>query len=245
MTNHSQVETERDAALAEVQDLKQQLSAVQADLELARADTDRIMIANNNLQTALEAFQDERQAELNLFQDQQKESEAALEAAHQAAMEAARQTSEAELRMVQKAGDEAVKNAMDEIKLLEGKVEHLRTENNQMRRSLDEAIHRLQSSQEDVIDRTLMKNIVIDWCTMKDNDKRHQVLELMAKVLDFSDEEKNKVHLTHMDIQNIRTKFVGALAAPLPPSKADVEHLEGENVREKWVNFLMAETDDL
>ena len=119
----------------------------------------------------LEAFQDESQAELNLCQDEQKESEAALEAAHQAAMEAARQTSEAELRMVQKAGDEAVKNAMDEIKLLEGKVEHLRTENNQMRRSLDEAIHRLQSSQEDVIDRTLMKNIVIDWCTMKDNDK--------------------------------------------------------------------------
>jgi chromosome segregation ATPase len=245
MTNHSQVETERDAALAEVQDLKQQLSAVQADLELARADTDRIMVANNNLQTALEAFQDERQAELNMFQEQQKNNEAALEAAHQAAMEAAKQTSEAELRMVQQAADKAVKNAMDEISVLETKLEALRSENNQTRRSLDEAIHRLQSSQEDVIDRTLMKNIVIDWCTMKDNDKRHQVLELMAKVLDFSDEEKDKVHLTHMDIQHIRKSFVGALAAPLPPSKADVEHLEGENVREKWVNFLLAETDDL
>jgi hypothetical protein len=47
-----------------------------------------------------------------------------------------------------------------------------------------------------------------------------------------------------VDIENIRGKIVGALAAPLPLSKANVEHLEGDNVREKWVNFLLAETDD-
>jgi hypothetical protein len=66
----------------------------------------------------------------------------------------------------------------------------------------------------------------------------------MANVLHFTEEEREKVHLTHMDIENIRTRFVGAIAAPLPPSKANVEHLQGENVREKWINFLMAETDN-
>ena len=133
---------------------------------------------------------------------------------------------------------------MREVRELECTVEKLRSENNQMRRSLDEAIQRLQATQEDVIDRTLMKNILLDWCTMHDKSKRQQVLELMANVLHFSEDEREKVHLTHMDIESVRDRVVGAIAAPLPPSKADVEHLQGENVREKWISFLMAETDD-
>ena len=47
-----------------------------------------------------------------------------------------------------------------------------------------------------------------------------------------------------MDIQSVRSSIVNAVAAPLPPSKADIEHLEGTNVADKFVNFLMAETDD-
>ena len=39
-------------------------------------------------------------------------------------------------------------------------------------------------------------------------------------------------------------KVVESVAAPLPPSRADMEHLEGDNVREKFLSFLMAETDD-
>mmetsp|Transcript_95924 Transcript_95924/g.268529 ORF Transcript_95924/g.268529 Transcript_95924/m.268529 type:complete len:136 (-) Transcript_95924:19-426(-) len=133
---------------------------------------------------------------------------------------------------------------MDQTRELQMTLNKLKAENSQTRRSLDEAIHRLQTTQEDIIDRTLMKNILLDWCTMKDKDKRHQVLQLMASVLHFTDEEKEKVHLTHMDIESVRSRVVGALAAPLPPSKAKLEALEGENVSEKWVNFLMAETDD-
>ena len=148
------------------------------------------------------------------------------------------------MKQVQNVADQAVNNVMREVRELECTVEKLRSENNQMRRSLDEAIQRLQATQEDVIDRTLMKNILLDWCTMHDKSKRQQVLELMANVLHFSEDEREKVHLTHMDIESVRDRVVGAIAAPLPPSKADVEHLQGENVREKWISFLMAETDD-
>jgi hypothetical protein len=244
ITSHSQVESERDAALAEVRDLKQQLTAALADLEVANADKARILTANNNLQYALEAFQDERQAEMVLLEEQRKEAEEAINAAHAAAMEATCQVHQGEMKHVQYASDSAVKNVMQEVHELEANLEKLRAENTQMRRSLDEAISRLQSTQEDVIDRTLMKNILLDWCTMKDKDKRHEVLQLLANVLHFSEEEKEKVHLTHMDIESVRDRFVGAFAAPLPRSKADVDHLEGSNVREKWVNFLLAETDD-
>lgn len=65
---------------------------------------------------------------------------------------------------------------------MEGNIDRLKSENNQMRRSLDEAIHRLQSTQEDVIDRNVMKNILLDWCVLEDQTKRHQVMEVMWNV---------------------------------------------------------------
>lgn len=243
-SSNAQLETERDSALAEARDVQQQLTAALADLDVAKADQERILTANNNLQAALEAFQDERQAEMKLIDEQRAESEEALRSAHAASMEALKQTHAQEIRNLQFSAEESLKQAQNETKLVMAKVDKLQSENIQTRRSLDEAIQRLQTTQEDIIDRTLMKNILLDWCTMKDKDKRHQVLQLMASVLHFTDEEKEKVHLTHLDIESVRSKVVGAIAAPLPPSKAQMDALEGENVSEKWVNFLMAETDD-
>ena len=78
---------------------------------------------------------------------------------------------------------------------------------------------------------------------MKNNQKLQQVLELMANVLHFSEDEREKVNLTHMDIESVRSRVVGAIA-PSPPSKTDVENLQGDNVREKFLNFMLAETED-
>ena len=245
MSSRTQLETERDNALSELRDSKQQLAATLGDLEISRADYARIIMANDNLQSALEAFQDERRAEMEMIDEQRRESEEALKSAHATATNAMKQIHANEMHEVQKASDNAVKNVMHEMDLVEGNLEKLKSENNQMRRSLDEAIHRLQTTQEDVIDRNVMKNILLDWCTLNEQNKRHQVLQVMANLLHFSEEEKEKVHLTSKSLDSVRAKVVGALAAPLPPSKADVEHLEGSNVREKWVNFLMAETDDI
>lgn len=242
--SNTKIESERAEALFELRDSKQQLAAALADLEIGKADIARITTANNNLSDALEAFQDERRAEMELLDQQRKETESAISCAHHAAMEALRQAHSAEMQQVQNAADLALKNKIGEMSFLEARIERLKSENNQTRRSLDEAIHSLQTNQEDVIDRALMKNILLDWCTMPDKNKRHQVLQLMANVLHFTDDEREKVHLTHMDIESVRSRVVGALVAPLPPSKADVEHLEGSNVGEKFLSFMLAETDD-
>jgi chromosome segregation ATPase len=242
--SNTKIESERDEALSELRDSKQQLAAALADLEIGKADIARITTANNNLSDALEAFQDERHAEMELVDQQRKEAESAISCAHDAAMEALRQAHSTEMQQVQNAADLALENKIGEVSSLDARIERLKSENNQTRRSLDEAIQRLQTSQEDVIDRALMKNILLDWCTMADKSKRHQVLELMANVLHFTDNEREKVHLTHMDIESVRSRVVGAFAAPLPRSKADFEHLEGSNVGEKFRSFMLAETDD-
>jgi hypothetical protein len=239
--NAAQLQEELDAALSQVFDLQQQLAAAMADVEIARSDTDRVMMANNNLQHALEAFQSEREAELTMREEQQKEAEDAMVAAHQASLEAIHATNEGHIREIQKASDAAVQHSMEEISRLEAKLESYRIENIHTRRSLDEAIHRLQATQEDVIDRTLMKNILLDWLTKSSRKEKQQVLEVMANVLHFTDDEKARVHIDDNHVMALGKVVESVTHIPKP--KADMEHLEGNNVQEKWVNFLLAETD--
>ena len=241
-TNHAQIEFERDEAQREVQTLQQQLAACEADLQVAKVDSERIMQANNNLQAALESFQSEREAEMALIEEQRLESEGHLTAAHEASMDAFKEVHKAKLREVQAAADSEIQAVMLKVQKLEQTAEEYRLDNVQMRRSLDEAIHRLQATQDDVIDRAVIKNILLDWLTKTDANKKRQVLQLMASLLHFTDEEKSKVHI--QEGSELVGNLVHAVAAPLPPPKADMEHLKGDNVREQWVSFLMGETDD-
>lgn len=240
-SSQAELESERDAALALTRDLENQMNAVLADLEVARSDTSRVMTANVNLQNALEAIQNEREAELSLLEQQRVDAEAATAAAHAAAIEAASEASEVRIKEAQTAADAAVKNTMGHVETLEVKLEEYRRENMQLRGALDEAISRLQTTQEDVIDRMLMKNILLDWFSKTGKGKR-DVLEVMASLLHFSEDEKDGIHIG--EGHSTLGKVVDAVAAPLPPSKADMEHLEGDTVGEKWVNFLLAETGE-
>ena len=130
MSSQTQTESERDTALSELRDTKQKLAAAVGDLEISRADYTRIMTANNNLQSALEAFQSERQAEMEMNDEQRQQVEDAVKSAHATAINALRQVHETELYELQKASDKAVKNVMHEMELFEGEMEKLKSENN-------------------------------------------------------------------------------------------------------------------
>lgn len=122
-SSQAELESERDAALATARDLERQLAATRADLEIARADTDRIMTANVNLQSALEAFQSEREEETRLLDEQRIAAEESMAAANAAVMEATHEANEARMREVQMASDAAVRNIMAEVHDLEQKLE--------------------------------------------------------------------------------------------------------------------------
>lgn len=116
-----------------------------------------------------------------------------------------------------------------------------RKDNLNLRKALDEAIARLQTSQEDVIDRNLIKNIILDWHAKKGKAKR-DVMILLGSILHFTEDEKDKAFIS--DGPGTFDKVVSAVAAPLPASKLNVDKIEGDSVREKWVNFLLSETGD-
>lgn len=86
------------------------------------------MMANVNLQSALEAFQNERDAEMNMVEQQYVDAEQATAAAHAAAIEATHEANEARMREVQFAADAAVRNVMAEVKELQHKLEVSRRE---------------------------------------------------------------------------------------------------------------------
>ena len=116
-----------------------------------------------------------------------------------------------------------------------------RKDNFNLRRALDEAIARLGQSQEDVVDRAIIKNIILDWHAKKGKAKR-DVMVILGSILHFTEDEKEKAFIA--EGQSNFDKVVGAVAAPLPPAKLNVDKLEGDTVREKWVNFLLSETGE-
>lgn len=136
-SNQAELLAERDVAMATVRDLERQLKAALADLDIAKADADRITMANVNLQSALEAFQSERDAEMQMVQEQREEAELATAASHAAAIEATREANEARMREVQMAADAAVKNVMRKVQELEAKLEVRRAK---WRRDVDNTI---------------------------------------------------------------------------------------------------------
>ena len=232
--------SERNAAISQVRDLEQRLTTLQADFDVTQADLSRVMQANSNLQSALEAFQSESEAELALLEESRASSEQALIASHTLALELMKKESQQSIYEIQNASDKAIHKMMDEIAMMEVKQEGLRKENVELRRSLDEAIKQLQMGKEDVIDRTLMKNILLDWFSKTGKGKR-DVLMVMSSVLHFSDEDKSVCGL------NESGRALGKVVHSINPmqlSNRTPTDLEGENVREKFVNFLLAECGD-
>ena len=240
-SNESTLIAERDTAKATALDLEQRLATLQADFDLAKSDYERSLMANSNLQTALEAFQIERESELALLEEARISSEDAIKESNDLALQSMKQENEVAMNEVQNAANKAIQNMMSEMSLTEQKLEEYKKETVNLRRSLDEAIHRLQTNQEDVIDRSLMKNIFLDWHS-KNGKSRRDVMQVVASVLHFTEDDKNKCGIGEGSSRI--GKVVDAVAPPLTPAVKMPDELDGDTIREKWVNFLLAECGD-
>lgn len=240
-SNESTLIAERDAAKANALDMEQRLAALQADLDIAKSDYERSIMASSNLQSVMEAFQIEREAELALLEESRLSAEEAMQASNELALQSMKQENETAMKEVQLASKKAIENMMLDMAQTEQKLEAYRKETINLRRSLDEAIHRLQTNQEDVIDRSLMKNIFLDWHS-RSGKARRDVMIVVASVLHFTEEDKDKCGIG--EGSSAINKVVGAVAPPLTPAAKTVDELDGDNIREKWVNFLLAECGD-
>lgn len=58
----------------------------------------------------------------------------------------------------------------------------------------EEKLRDVESNQADRVDKNLLKNLLIGYIVAPNNDK-HQILKLISSVLDFNQQESNKVGL--------------------------------------------------
>ena len=208
---------------------------------------DQARSAGEGLKATMESLREEREAELLMMERGRGESVLKEQEAWKVKVKAMEELWEGEKDELKTAHDGDVKIMMDRMEKKEALLDSIRADNVKMRRSLDEAISRLRASQEDVIDCVLMKNVLLDWHS-KRGEERVAVMGVMASMLGFDDDEKERASVHNKgadeDSQGVVSRVVGAVAAPLPKSAIDVNELQGETVGEKWKSFLLAEIGD-
>jgi hypothetical protein len=223
--------------------LRGRLEAMEVDLRMARADLEGNEVAMANMHTAMQNLQGERDSEIRMVEQQAKDDRMMEREAVEGRLAALAEVHESNIADVRDVHKKEIRIEKDRLETLNVKHEGVLAENVGLRRSLDEAIKRLQASQEDIVDRVLMKNILLDWHSKK-GDERKDVMAVMASLLHFTDEEKKQADLyfERREDKGVMGNLVGNIVAPLPPPVLDVEQLEGENVRDKFVQFLLAES---
>lgn len=236
------VTAERNDAKAKSLDIEQQLAAVTADFDLMNKDYLRALTSNTNLQLAHESFQSEHEAELDQLEESRISAREAMKTVNNASLQAFKEESKKIMKDIHTTAYENVQSVMNELRVTEKKIKHCRKEYVNLSHSLDESIHRLHIYQEDVIDRSLIKNILLDW-HLRSGRARREVMGLIASFLHFTKDEKMKCGIGESS-GNIGQVFVGAVAPPLLPAVKRYDQLEGNTVQQKWVNFLLSESGD-
>lgn len=112
----------------------------------------------------------------------------------------------------------------------------LNTEKRRMKKTLDETLSQLHNSQENVVDRALIANLIVSYFK---RGRSLDVLQLVSKVLGFTDEQKQIVGLMVPPINLIGTLYTTIVGGP--PKLIDVE---GDNLAELWANFLEMEAQE-
>ncbi len=260
-------ETKRLLAALEITSYQKQsqLDICTSDLLLLRQDLELRSTEVRNLMEALSQVQREKTTEVLRAQD---ELEGRTEQLRRE-LEVRFQLAEAEWQAKMDAADqgrlEAVQRSEDE-QLFRRKAEmDFQQEKRKVQATLESALQQLNNSQQDVVDRTLIANLLVSYFKRR---RSLEVMELIAKVLAFGDEQKVAVGLKVAPTNLISSLFasvIGSGSAASAPQEVEVRHpsvtspharvlcyvycsvlwcAQGDNLAEQWINFLITQAED-
>ncbi|KAH9941857.1 uncharacterized protein BXZ73DRAFT_41364 [Epithele typhae] len=225
--------------------------SLRRDLEVEREAKQRVEMGLeierekcSNLQSVLEDFQSSKDHDLK---QAVKDYEARLTSVTQLLAEFKSRALNAELQLEESSSSNArVQELEKEVKdkgILIGK---LRQEAVIMNEHLMEALRRLRrSSSETNVDRRLVTNVLLSFLnTPRADSKRFEMLQLLASVLSWDDDAREKAGLQRNNVaQPSGGLFWGRSTAPSPTSKpADLQKTdETESFSRLWVEFLLTE----
>ncbi|KAF2424807.1 hypothetical protein EJ08DRAFT_723309 [Tothia fuscella] len=236
----------RETLTEKVAEMEEQISSQREALERALSERDTNSSTVDGLQRALKDIHEARKKELRELvetsQSQLSELRTQLQAAEESASSANAllKTTQAELTRALPFEQE-----VKEKNLLLGKQRH---ETVILNDHLTKALRFLkQRKPEDMVDRQLITNHLLHFITLDRADpKKFQVLQLIAALLSWNDEQKEQVGLARPGASNsaLRVPMSPFRRTPSTPSLANLEtgHASKESLAELWSDFLERES---
>jgi chromosome segregation ATPase len=179
--------------------MKAELAAAKADLQVAEQELEQQQQSATNLDRVMATFQTNRDADLKSATRQLKERVAELEIA-----EAETETTTA--AAVQAAAEAARKEAAEQLSSMQQSVEGLNRRLEEAQSAAErsnsdmrQAVTRLKDGAgDDLVDRQLVTKLIVTYVDQTLHDARQkdrETLELMSRILGFTEEEKKRVGL--------------------------------------------------
>ncbi|GAA93686.1 uncharacterized protein L969DRAFT_96673 [Mixia osmundae IAM 14324] len=234
---------ERETAQATLQVIDREISTLKRDKDAMQADRDRYAESASNLQTVLEEFQEGKDRELQKsLGDLQTQLDTTIDSlAHfkHRALQAETRLGEAQ------ADSEKVAMLLQEVKDKNTQIGKLRHEAVILNEHLREALRRLKKDSNDSnVDRRLVTNVLLTFFnTPRADSKRFEMLQLLASILSWSDEDREKAGLQRAgtgDPRRAQSRPKGH--ARTKAQTVDDSLAEGESFSALWIEYLLKES---
>lgn len=192
--------------------------------------------ARENLQAVLDQFQQAQQAEVASLESERQKMAAAL--SRSATLEGEARQYQAAIEMLR----QREKTLSEELSGAQKYILRVEEELGTMRARFDKTVQRLQNfhSDENVVDRRLVVKLLVTYFERSD---KSEVLELMSRILRFTDEDQRMIGCGKYAKRGLVGSFMNILMPEEPSEPLEVDFASG-NLADLWVEFLMKETGD-
>ncbi|KAJ2242087.1 hypothetical protein GGH97_004057, partial [Coemansia sp. RSA 475] len=151
------------------------------------------LVTIQNLQSALEILQESKDSDLDMAVEQLRDELRQSTTTQRSALARAEQA-EARLRKIELSGATA-EQCQQKIVDQGSEIERLRHEVSVLKDHLNESMRRLREESTDFnLDKRVITNLIVGFLALQHGDsKRYEVLQLMSSILQFSEEQQEKV----------------------------------------------------
>ncbi|CAO2163500.1 unnamed protein product [Urochloa humidicola] len=236
------INAEHQRSNEQMDDLKSKLASCMSALELKNLEL-------LNLQTALGQYYAESEAKERLGGDLAVAREELSKLSE--SLKVANQTIEMSRREKE---DIAAKLAQAERMLADGKrsMQKLEHDNSRLRRALEQSmttVNRMSLDSDNSVDRRIVIKLLV---TYFQRNHSKEVLELMVRMLGFSEEDKQRIGFAQNNagkgvvrgVLGLPGRLVGGIVGGGSSSKSTQASQDSQSFADLWVDFLLKETEE-
>ncbi|KAJ2777994.1 hypothetical protein GGI15_004323 [Coemansia interrupta] len=204
------------------------------------------LVTIQNLQSALESLQESKDAEVDMAVERLREELRSCTKEQRAAVARA-EKAETRLRKIELTGTSA-EQTQQKINSQQTEIERLRHEVAVLKDHLNESMRRLrEESSEFNLDKRVITNLIVGFLALPYGDsKRYEVLQLMSSILQFTEEQQQKVGLIRkagrrVPLQQSSSPQPGtpiSEAADTPPAQLETK----DSFSDQWISYLLRES---